>query len=369
MAVKIIFVCNTYMQLITAVQIKTTLFSCDEADLILSDHSVNADRIAECALNSGIFKRVRYVQSKNFIYQYDQQGKINKIKDILSISLDLGRKYRQMFWDDMDYDDIFFFNPHYFFLSAIYRICMKNGTIPKVHCFEEGILNYKNMAPKPEGRKWKLLSNLFRCQGKPDFYERIEDCFCFYPELFPNKNMRCRKIPLLNRDDKRFIQIINKVFNYHPVCDTYPQRYVFFASSADIDGNPVGETELVLQIADLVGKENLLVKMHPRDGRDVYEKQEITVSRNSAIPWEVIQLNQDFSNHVFLTVSSGSVVNASAMLGDRIPTFFLHPLVKGRNAYIDDFCENTIQPILDGLKRIGTLQSVKTAYDLQDIVI
>lgn len=356
------------MQLITAVQIKRTLFRYDEADLILSDHSVNADRIAEYVLNSGIFKRVRYVQSKNFIYKYDQQSKIGKIKDVLSISLGLGRKYRQMLWDDMNYDEFFFFNPHYFFLSAIYRICIKNGTIPKVHCFEEGILNYKNIATKPEGRKWKLLSNLFRCQGKPDFYERIEDCFCFYPELFPNKNIRCRKIPLLNRDDKRFIQLLNMVFNYHPECDTYPQRYIFFASSADIDGNPAGETELVLQIADLVGRENLLVKMHPRDDRDVYEKQGITVSRNSAIPWEVIQLNQDFSNYVFLTVSSGSVINASAMLDDKIPTFFLYPLVKGRNAYIDDFCENTVQPTLEKLNCIGSLQSVKIVSDLRDIV-
>lgn len=362
---KIVFICNTYMQLIAAVQMKIALFNLNEVDLMLSDHSSNSDHVVEGVLNTKLFKRVRYVRSKHI---FDHCGKLTNIKHALDVSIGVGGRFRKMLWDDMNYDEIFFYNHYDTIPLAIYRISMKNGTIPKAHCYEEGILSYKNMAMKPKGRCRKLIGVLLRCQGKQDIYERIEDYFCFYPELFPNPSKGCCKIPLLDRKDAGFVQLINTVFDYHPDQDIYPQRYIFFASSADIDETPIGETELVLQIAELVGRENLLVKMHPRDDRDVYEKQGITVSRNSAIPWEVIQLNQDFSNHVFLTVSSGSVINASAMLDDKIPTFFLYPLVKGRNAYIDDFCENTVQPTLEKLNSIGSLQSVKIVSDLRDIV-
>lgn len=142
--------------------------------------------------------------------------------------------------------------------------------------------------------------------GKPNIRELTKSFYCFYLQLFEGCDIVCHSIPVLWRQDKGFGEMINTAFAYHPDCDMYPHRFIFFASSSDVDGTPVGETEQVLQIAELGGQENLLVKVNPRDGRDVYEEQGITVSRNSAIPWEVIQLNHDFSIHVFLTVSKAA---------------------------------------------------------------
>lgn len=360
----ILFSCNTYMQLLTAIRIRCTMFEDAKADILLSDHSVNAQDVGERLRGTGIFDRIRVVQSKFIIYS---QSKLEDVKDVLALTFETGGRYERLLWDDCLYDMVLYYNQNDLCALYAYEKSRRMKSQVKACCFEEGILSYSVMSKPNPGGRMKAIMWLRRLLRKQNMLEETAEYFCYYPDLFPNG--RVIPVPRLKCDDMAFLSMINTVFAYHPDHETYPQRYIFFASSSDIDGTPVGETELVLQIAELVGRENLLVKMHPRDDRDVYEKQGITVSRNSAIPWEVIQLNQDFSNHVFLTVSSGSVVNASAMLGDKVPTFFLYPLVKGRNTSIDSYCENTIQPTLDKLKQIGALQSVKTAYDLQDIVI
>lgn len=66
-----------------------------------------------------------------------------------------------------------------------------------------------------------------------------------------------------------------------------------------------------------------------------------------------MQLNYDFSNHVFLTLSSGSVLNASAILGDSIPTYYLYLYVKTRNNKLFLDCETSIRRRLESLQKMG----------------
>lgn len=91
-------------------------------------------------------------------------------------------------------------------------------------------------------------------------------------------------------------------------------------------GAPIGELELVKKIGELVGNENLIVKTHPCDTRRVYEKNGFYVDDNSNVPWEVIQLTGDFSDKVFLTANSGSVLAGSFMSDKPIRTFYLYKL-------------------------------------------
>lgn len=363
----VLFVCNTYYQLIATIQMRLTIFTEDYVEVILSDHSLNAKQVAQNLRKTGIFDEVRFLQSKEFDWKPHRN-----FEGIKTVYNGVTGIYKPIEGAGGPFDVLLYFN-QFVSVNLIFAYAYERNPQLKCHRFEEGILSYRFITQPLRGIKLsKRIQAIFAGRsiaGKPNIGELTKGFYCFYPELLEGCDIVCHAIPILRRQDKGFVEMINTAFSYRPNRDTYPQRYIFFASSLDIDGTPVGETELVLQIAELVGRENLLVKMHPRDGRDVYEKQGITVSRNSAVPWEVIQINHDFSSHVFLTVSSGSVVNASAMLGDRIPTFFLYPLVKGRNASVDSFCENVIQPTLDGLKRIGTLQSAKAVCNLQDIVL
>ena len=78
-----------------------------------------------------------------------------------------------------------------------------------------------------------------------------------------------------------------------------------------------------MKIADIVGKENLLVKLHPRNKVDRFSKYGITTNKTIGMPWEVIQMNNNFSDKVFLTIASGSVLASKLYFGDNIKTYLL----------------------------------------------
>lgn len=110
-----------------------------------------------------------------------------------------------------------------------------------------------------------------------------------------------------------------------------------------------------------------MVKLHPRDATGKFEKSGLSVDKNSTIPWEAIQLNYDFSNHVFLTISSTSVFGVNLMLKKRAPVYILYNTV--------DTSQNTvIQSAVDGVKDIlghkemVDLSNYKVLESLEDIL-
>ena len=344
---RILYICATYMQLITAIQMKLTIAADKEADIVMTDVSVNAQTVAKQVESCGLFSRVLFLPVRHL----EKQSNIADLWDVIELTFGLNGTYKKLLWADIAYDEIFYFNPDPW-LYALYDESRKNGGASHIFRFEEGVFSCKMLSTFLCSGRAMAIHRLRRLLHKVSFFDKREGFFCFYPELLTPTDLPSYRIPLLSRENKELILILNQVFSYDQTLDKYPQKFIFFGSSSDIDGRPVGETELVLRIADMVGKENLLVKMHPRDRRDVYEKYGIAVSRNSAIPWEVIQLNNDFADHVFLTVSSGSVVNASAMLGDMIPTYFLYPMVKGKNTDMDKICSDVLETTVNALQKI-----------------
>ena len=119
--------------------------------------------------------------------------------------------------------------------------------------------------------------------------------------------------------------ILRKIFNIETEMLKIHEKYIFFTGVFDFEGGgAIGEFELVMNVAQLVGKDNLIVKTHPRDKRTVYEESGITVYKNSSIPWEAIQLNYNFPDKIFLTVNSGSVLGVNMMLENKVKTYFLY---------------------------------------------
>ena len=106
----------------------------------------------------------------------------------------------------------------------------------------------------------------------------------------------------------------------------------------DIDGKKIEEDQLVKQLAESLGKDNVIIKVHPRDTRNIYRNMGLEILENSEIPWEIIQLNNEFSDKIFISLSSGSILNASAMLNENIRTYYLFPCIKGKDQAFDEYC-------------------------------
>lgn len=360
------------MQVIIAVQAKMRLFADDDVDIALSDHSINADKRAEGLKKTGLFRRVKYIKTKGFCYN---PSKTFKLFDAFSL-LFKDNKYLRQFWDDdFDYDKIFFYNPNLDVCSVINAVFKDSGRkkIPETVRFEEGVSCYSWLTSQlPKGRA-KIVNFLNRLRGLPDIFRDTKKYMCFYPDVLraeapKGKEFSTIQIPFLT-SDKDFLANLNTIFDYDPSASSFTQKYIYFATSADIDGHPVGETEIILQLSELVGKDNLLVKVHPRDDRDVFERAGLTVSRNSALPWEVMQLNHDFTKHVFISLSSGSTINITAMKNENIPVFMLFPLVAGKDKYMDSVAYASIRKTLEDLQALGVCKSVKITGKLGDVIM
>lgn len=361
----ILFYCNTYMQLITAINLKVTKYRDSEVDVMLSNHSNKSDSVIGRIKRIGIFRKAYYLRTKEFVYK---RGLIDRTKDIWDINHGNSKRiFSVLGFEPNAYDLIFFYNND-LVLYYIFDTSVRKGVIPQVIQMEESISSYASFG-SVYGSAMKLTKLERELTNKPDPKIVCNTFACYHPEILSLKsNQRCYQIPLLERENKELINILNETFDYHLDGEWYGSKYIYFASASDIDGYPVGETELVMKIAKLVGPENLLVKMHPRDLRTVYSDAGISVDRNSSIPWEIMQINNLFENKIFLSMSSGSVLNATAMLNDDIKTWYLYKVLNKHSKLLDSIMNDEIRPTLSKLHKKGQCLCIQEVNDLRDIL-
>ena len=359
---KMLIIANTYYQLILSIQMKYTIFANDHITLILSNHSNNAREVYRKLKNEKIFNECYYVESKNID---NNISKISKIIDVIKISLNFNNKY-DIFLDNLPsryFDELIFFNIKLFEYESIFGKLYKENNEINVSLFEEGILSYTQEVGN--SRRRKIINIIRICTGNSPMLSKLNKFYCFFPEIYKGK-LNAIKIPLINTQSLS-VNSIKTIFKTENL--KYEKKYIFFTSVYDFEGGePVGEYELVCKVADLVGKENLLVKMHPRDSRSIYKDSGFTVDENSSVPWEAIQLSGDFCDKIFLTINSGSVLSGSTMSENGVKTFYMFKLcnIEGnlsckKNTYdIENLLKN------ESMKEV--LKTVKIAERLEDIL-
>ena len=120
------------------------------------------------------------------------------------------------------------------------------------------------------------------------------------------------------------------------ICD---RPVLFFEESYPCDGVEIGDVALMDRVAELVGKENIFVKIHPRNRENRFEQAGYATNRDTAMPWELIVLNSSFERTLFMTVGSSAATNPYTIFGIPAKVVFLCELVedksKLRNGVLD----------------------------------
>ena len=358
-----LIISNTHYQTIVAIQLKMTRFRKDEVVLLISDHSRGADQVAERLRGTGIFQEVYYIISRKTVYEY---GRSEQWEDFFALSFLKNNRYAfylneigELFFDELL---VFNYGPD---IYAVYGFLQEYNRDLVVSMFEEGILSY---AIEEKVQKKILFSQRIRqMKGKKRIDEAQGVYYCFYPSLYHGK-YKAESIPPISGDSPA-VGFIREAFGVTDSDAQYRGRkYLFFTGVYDFEGgDPIGEFELVKRVADLVGKENLLIKAHPRDTRTVFQDYGLEVDRNSAVPWEAVQLSSDFFGHVFLTVASGSVLGGNLMSRHPCDTWFLFDLCRMENN-IGGKVADSIRALLNNREMKNILGNIRIARDLRDIL-
>ena len=360
---RLLIIANTYYQLILAVQMRLTILNNDEVVLLLSNHSNNSDKVLDKLKSEETFSEVHYIMTKGLI---EKRKNIQRAKDFFDIVNGKANRY-SFYLDDIEnrqFDEIICFN-YNIDIIGVYSLLYRNNSSIKVSLFEEGILSYGVIFE--DNIRRKVIRFFRKALGKKDISDAYGNFYCFYPKLYGGV-LSVIGVPAIVSGSE-CIDVLRNIFAINESQITYPQKYIYFSGVYDFEGgNPIGELELVKKIGKLVGKEHLIVKAHPRDTRDIYEKSGFAVDKNSAVPWEVIQLTGDFSDKVFMTATSESVLAGSFMSDKPVKTVYLYKLCDISNNISAQEAAASLLNLLGKEELKSTLCNVRIAETLEDII-
>lgn len=359
----VIIICNTYYQLIMAVQLRCTIKKDDDVTLILSDQSNNASCVSESLKKTGLFGAVYFVENREFIKKH--ASRVKAAKDVFQAVTGNIKMY-SFLSEDKKYDELIFYNPDTA-THCLFAILYKRNTDMIVSRYEESIISYGLKCILDP--KMRMIYMIRRIEGKKNLLENVTSFYCVHPELYRGDKVPI-KIPDIKEDDIKLRNILGGVFGVDRGDLRYDAKYIYFSSIFDIEGDePAGELALIQRIAELVGKDDLFVKVHPRDDVKRFTDAGLKVDARSSVPWEIIQLSQDFSEYIFLTACSSSVITVSAVTEKAPQIYFLYKLCEGDNDQLIN-ASHSIEDIfkMGGDKYLPSAHIVDTIDDLRQML-
>lgn len=347
---------RTYFQLISFIQLKLTLFKNDHVVLLFTDDSIDSDIYFKNIVTNKIFDEAYFIRKNNT----DKYNKIDYIIKILFSKKNSKHHYLNLM-NERYFDEFICWNLD-FDLLCLSTILFKNNNNIKLSLIEESILCYNDF-PNLNSDFIFLnhVLNFFRIRN---YVFNMHLFYCYNPELvvWTKSTM---KIPDLNNNNLK--TCLSKVFNVNDSNEFSKYKYIYFTSSSDNSEAYFEETKIVNQIARLVGgKDNILIKLHPRDFNNYYIENGYCVDKFSSIPWDVSVLLNDFRNPVFFSTFS-SCLFISEHLINNFSAYYLYELFTIKNNFIYVASKKNIEQLINRCNKYHMFKNIHIVNSIQDI--
>lgn len=333
---KELFICCSDYQLINSINIKRTMFSKTNSDIVIFNNKVGTFDLADRLQDTGLFENV-FVYSDYFpgLHRYMRgnyeqntffgavRGSlkniyINLFKYIKGKEWGLNKKiYNTKTINFSQYNNLFGVETESFFGEIIdlilkYNNCQNNFIDEGIGCYLSYALNRKH---------------------------KIDNVYLYEPKLasYKNKSLKIIKIPKINVENREFINFLNYIFDFK---DCYrlntDGRVIFFdqnthpmpkylrnagvvkkfvlrnAYQKHLKEHLVYENKMKLFeiLAQKIKPQRILVKLHPRSTNDYiddYKKCHVNFFSNGFVPWELFVCNYKIKNSIWITMFSSAV--------------------------------------------------------------
>lgn len=303
----ILILANTPYQIIVAIQLANTEFHNDNVDLLVSDNIAQYETVINRITKCKLFNNVSKLISKDLKWQSWKYT-------MLSCCYGQNISNRIPLLKMKKYDWYLFANTGGVAECIGTYLNKKKNT--QLAMYEDGFVSYTDFykgeietAIHPANLKSKLL--YFARKRSVAYLSRY---YVFNPNLintwqFPFDIVRIKPI------DKDTLPLLNIAFNYTHTNIFENYKYIFFEESYFADGKIIGDMEVVEDIAKNVGKENLLIKIHPRNPFNRFAEKGYNTNSDTSTPWEIIALNLNLTNKVLITIASGSSITSYFISG------------------------------------------------------
>lgn len=342
---------------------KFTLFDNQYVCLALSDHSNNADIVYERLKRADFFEECIFVRSKGFIHNRTKKEKILEFCQIVGCKTN---RYIQYLKDlsSMDFDEVLFYNLE-IDIYGVYSILSTHNKKLKFSSYEEGILSYDNIYY--DSFKYKSIRIMRKLMGRPVITDHYDTFYCVYPEMYHGHFNTC-KIPSVSTTNEKLKNLLSFIFDLSKDIDYEKYKYIYFESIYDTEGRSIGEMEFFLNFIKKVGKENVLVKKHPRSENCFFEENNIAVDKNSGAPFEAIQLNNDMSKCIFVAATSGSVLSINSIVDEPSKVYMFYPLTRYSEIKSLERFVNHVETVISEFKMKGKLAHIQIICSLDELL-
>jgi hypothetical protein len=330
------FICCTPFHILVSIHLAKTKYSNDDNTIFISDHFASSLKIKKKLEQLSVFNNVYYVKDKKL--SYDKS--VLNFKKITYFFFDNVSKLINKNPEGFNYDQLFIFT-NSFFSKILLNKAIKTNPALQINFVEEGIMTYllnkqdRNEKLKIYMDKWLQLFFNKRFLN----LDIVNKILLFKPAYFMgNINCTLEEIPIINKNDKNFINKLNFVFEYKKQNDFNNYPYIFFDQSFSIDGNGiVNEFEVIKKLINIIKVEEILVKLHPRDSVDKFNKIGNLNVSNANFPWELIYLNEDCNNMTLISVNSSALFSPYNIFGEKHKLILLFDLFNLKRDYLEEF--------------------------------
>ena len=318
-----LFLVNTPYQLMVAVNLAKTVYAECENDVIVSDRIAGYEDLTKRLDKEEVFGKVYRIQLNNICPQFEKKTAIKNV--LINPFVYLTKQYDFFLFANLNYD-----------VSCVYRVLRKNNRYIKLFMFEDGFASYSFY--------YRDMLAMYQAKGKEVFkrpvhyvmncaFRHLEGIYVFEPNFMSYKpSFPVIRMKNIDASEKELVNLYNRIFDYNPNVDRYDKRVIFFEESYYADGFDIDDIGEVEKIASIVGKDNIFIKIHPRNPKNRFKELGYATNQNTAIPWEVIAMNLDLTNKVLMSIASVSVFVPTTMLGKKYKGILLMKNIKNDSA-------------------------------------
>lgn len=326
---RILFLVNTPYQLMISINLKQTIYVEYDADIVITNNISNHESLAGNVRDTRLFGKVIVFDIKDI---YPDSNSVALVKRLFGDGNIFTEAYDYYLFANLDHG-----------ASGIYRMLRKNNKRVKAIMFEDGYATYSGWysdfltmfgsVPNDNNPYRRPFYKTLFHRWVDNVFSKVEKLLVFNPSIMTYQPaFDVQTIEPIDTRNEKLVEIYNSVFGYETDVDAYKEPVIFFEESYFADGYNVDDIGIVEQIADIVGKNNIFIKIHPRNPENRFKKNGYKTNQNTSIPWEVICMNMDLKNKILVSISSVAVIVPATMLGKEYTGILL------MNAMKDDSC-------------------------------
>lgn len=317
---RILCICDTPMQLLNMINCIDADFHDDKRDLVITDEVKDIETLIANIKKTGFFDTVFIVKEDYMQAVYIHKNIILKAVAFLQYK----KRIQKSIHCSECYDRIFF-GGWGLLNNIVAKKCKKNKNAEYIWV-DEGTSSY--CAHGDFWREKKVHENTVsafakKVLGMEYLQKHTTMQYLYRPELADYTVPFERKQLRLLGQHAEFLPLINNIFGFDEQ-ENMREKFIYFDTALETDGLTGNDKELLQLVASCVGKENLLVKVHPRSSKDWYIRNGFHINTNTFIPWEVYCLNgKAMSGKVLISIFSTAIFSLYMYFGMNTPVVSL----------------------------------------------